>query len=53
MRLAKARRDWPRFFRKVNAAMTVADATPANLLEWCASIWREWAPDHDRVKSLL
>ena len=53
IRLAKVRRDWPRFFRKVNAAMTVADATPANLLGWAAAVWREWSPDHDRVKALL
>ena len=53
VRLAKTRRDWPRFFRKVNAAMTVGDATPSNLLEWAAAVWREWEPDHPRVRALL
>lgn len=53
MRLARTRRDWPRFFRRISAAMTVADASVSTLLDWCAAVWRQWEPDQQRVRDLF
>ena len=55
MRLARVRRDWPRFVRRIEAPLTVADvvARPERLKEWAASVWRGWGPDHARVRTLV
>ena len=56
MRLGRrGRKDWPRFFRRIHAPVTIAGvlAGRASLHEWMASVWREWAPDHERVRALL
>ncbi|MCA1827118.1 MAG: DUF5946 family protein [Myxococcales bacterium] len=54
MRLGRRRREWPRFFRQIAAGVTVADvlAERSTLNEWAASVWREWEPDHPKVREL-
>jgi hypothetical protein len=62
MKLAKKRRDWPRFALPAQrGAITVSDvlATPAGerrddmIRQWCASVWAAWADSHAEVGALL
>ena len=62
MRLAKKRREWPRFaLPQHRGAIAVSDvlAAPAGerrddmIQQWCASVWTAWAESHAQVKALL
>ena len=62
MKLAKRRKEWPRFaLPRERGAITVSDvlAAPAGerrddmIRQWCASVWAAWADSHAQVKALL
>ncbi|HKD24938.1 MAG TPA: DUF5946 family protein [Xanthobacteraceae bacterium] len=62
MRLAKKRREWPRFaLPQRRGTITVSDvlAAPAGaerddmIRQWCASVWAAWAESHAEVRALL
>lgn len=62
MKLAKRRREWPRFaLPHERGSITVSDvlAAPAGerrddmIRQWCASVWAAWAESHAQVKALL
>jgi len=62
MKLAKKRREWPRFaLPQQRGAITVADvmAAPAGdrrddmIRQWCASVWAAWMESHAQVRALL
>jgi hypothetical protein len=62
MKLAKKRKEWPRFALPLErGAITVSDvlAAPAGeqrddmIRQWCASVWAAWAESHAEVRALL
>ena len=62
MRLARRRREWPRFdlpaHRGEVTAVDVLRATPGEARDgaieaWCASVWAAWAVSHKQVAALL
>jgi hypothetical protein len=62
MKLARKRREWPRFpLPPERGTITVADvlAAPAGLRrdamirQWCASVWAAWVESHAQVRALL
>jgi len=62
VKLAKRRREWPRFAPpQQRGAITISDvlAAPAGeprddmIRQWRASVWVAWAENHAHVKALL
>ena len=62
MRMARASKQWPRFVPPEDVGpLTVADVLAVEsgagrdekLLEWCASVWSAWSPEHARVRQMV
>jgi hypothetical protein len=62
MKLAKKRREWPRFaLPHHRGAITVSDvlAAPAGderddmIRQWCTSVWAAWVESHAQVSAIL
>jgi len=62
MQMARTSRQWPRFDPPENVGpLTVADVLAAEpgprrdekIMEWCASVWRAWSPEHERVREMV
>lgn len=62
IRMAGKSKQWPRFDQPENVGpLTVADVLKIaqgperdeKLMEWCASVWNAWSPDHGRVRAMV
>jgi hypothetical protein len=62
MVMARRQKPWPRFRAPADpgpltvAGMLAAGPGPirdAALMAWCASVWKAWAADHDRVRAMV
>ena len=62
MRMARKSKEWPRFIQPQDVGpLTVADvlAVPPGprrdekLMDWCASVWGGWSPQHGRVSEMV
>jgi hypothetical protein len=60
--MARRSKEWPRFNQPGDVGpLTVADVLAVEpgprrdekLLEWCASVWRAWSPEHGRVREMV
>jgi len=62
MLMASRSKQWPRFDPPTDAGpLTVADVLAAEpgptrdeaIMRWCASVWRAWSADQDRVREMV
>lgn len=62
MLMAQRSKQWPRFHPPADAGpLRVVDLLAADpgprldeaLLTWCASVWKAWEKDHDRVRAMV
>ena len=60
--MARNAKQWPRFEQPVNVGpLTVADVAAVDpgpdrdekLMQWCASVWNAWSPEHGRVRGMV
>ena len=62
MLMARASKQWPRFDPPGDPGpLTVGDVLAVEagplrdqaILRWCASVWRAWSAEHDRVRAMV
>ena len=62
IRMARNSKQWPVFDPPENVGpMTVADVAAVDpgpdrddkLMQWCASVWNAWSPEHGRVRGMV
>ena len=60
--MARNAKQWPLFEQPVNVGpLTVADVAAVDpgpdrdekLMQWCASVWNAWSPEHGRVRGMV